>query len=88
VSKQAAWNPYLSFRRVLVKQRSISFELLCLCALFGFALPALAEPPGNPPPIEVYFSPKGGCTEAVVRFGIEAGDRFLIRVIRVIRGQT
>ena len=57
----------LSFRRVLVKKRSISLALLCLSALFGCAQPALAEPPGNPSPIEVYFSPKGGCTEAVVR---------------------
>jgi phosphatidylserine/phosphatidylglycerophosphate/cardiolipin synthase-like enzyme len=57
----------MRFGRVVVKQRNISFGLLCLSTLFGYTSPARADPPGKPPAIEVYFSPKGGCTEAVVR---------------------
>ncbi len=30
-------------------------------------LPMLEPPPGKLPPVEVYFSPGGGCTDAVVR---------------------
>jgi phosphatidylserine/phosphatidylglycerophosphate/cardiolipin synthase-like enzyme len=30
-------------------------------------LPMLNPPPGAMPPVEVYFSPHGGCTDAVVR---------------------
>ena len=48
-------------------QLCISLGLLCLATLFVCAKPAYAEPPGTPPAIEVYFSPKGGCTESVVR---------------------
>ncbi len=57
----------MRFGRVVVKQRTVSFGLLWLSTVFGCASPALADPPGNSPAIEVYFSPKGGCTEAVVR---------------------
>ena len=30
-------------------------------------VPALQEPAAGPLPVEVYFSPKGGCTDAVLR---------------------
>ena len=44
-------------------RRRLSVLLLCLAAA---VLPLSCGPPPPLPPIEVYFSPKGGCTEAVV----------------------
>ena len=38
----------------------------CLC-LLPLHQPAHAQPPPVPPAIEVYFSPKGGCADAVVK---------------------
>ena len=43
----------------------ILIALLCLC-LSG-CQPAHSQTPPAPPAIEVYFSPKGGCTETVVK---------------------
>ena len=43
--------------------KQIFLALLCLVCLPA-CQPAVAAPP---PTIEVYFSPKGGCTEAVVK---------------------
>jgi len=49
-----------------MRRWSISLGLLSLVALFVFARPAQTEQLGNSLPIEVYFSPEGGCTQAVV----------------------
>jgi phosphatidylserine/phosphatidylglycerophosphate/cardiolipin synthase-like enzyme len=47
--------------------------LICLCCL-------AACQPAQPPSIEVYFSPKGGCTEAVVRELDNAEKTILVHV--------
>jgi phosphatidylserine/phosphatidylglycerophosphate/cardiolipin synthase-like enzyme len=49
-----------------MRRWSISLGLLSLAALFVFARPAQTQPSGTSLPIDVYFSPQGGCTEAVV----------------------
>jgi phosphatidylserine/phosphatidylglycerophosphate/cardiolipin synthase-like enzyme len=43
-----------------MKRRLAALHLICLCCL-------AACQPAQPPTVEVYFSPKGGCTEAVTR---------------------
>jgi phosphatidylserine/phosphatidylglycerophosphate/cardiolipin synthase-like enzyme len=46
--------------------RRVSIFLVCICILFPYGCDnAFSNRPL--PPIEVYFSPEGGCTEAVVR---------------------
>jgi phosphatidylserine/phosphatidylglycerophosphate/cardiolipin synthase-like enzyme len=49
-----------------MRRWSILLGLLSLVALFVVARPAQTEPLGTSLPIEVYFSPQGGCTQAVV----------------------
>ncbi len=43
----------------------VLFLVLCLC-WFG-CLQAPVTPPVPPPTVEVYFSPKGGCTQAIIK---------------------
>ena len=40
---------------------------LCLILLTACGQLVSAEPPRPIPPIEVYFSPKGGCTDAIIK---------------------
>ncbi len=50
------------------KRSLLSLVLLSLCFLGCQQAPAqVATDQAGLPPIEVYFSPKGGCTEAVVK---------------------
>jgi len=44
-------------------KRIILIALLCLCA----CQPVQSQPPVAPPAIEVHFSPRGGCTETIVK---------------------
>jgi phosphatidylserine/phosphatidylglycerophosphate/cardiolipin synthase-like enzyme len=44
-------------------KRGLRVLLMVACC----CLPACQQGPGDVPPVEVYFSPRGGCTEAVVR---------------------
>jgi phosphatidylserine/phosphatidylglycerophosphate/cardiolipin synthase-like enzyme len=43
-----------------------SLRPLLLALLLVFSLPLRADGPYHPSGVEVFFSPKGGCTEAVV----------------------
>lgn len=45
-----------------MKQLLIALVCVSLCA----CQPAHSQPPPAPPTIEVHFSPRGGCTDAVV----------------------
>jgi phosphatidylserine/phosphatidylglycerophosphate/cardiolipin synthase-like enzyme len=48
-----------------MKRIAVALLLLAVCTAWNH--PGAAEPPRSLPPIEVYFSPKGGCMDAILR---------------------
>jgi phosphatidylserine/phosphatidylglycerophosphate/cardiolipin synthase-like enzyme len=46
--------------RTAAMRASVAMSVLCVVCL-------LAASPASPPTVDVYFSPKGGCTDAIVR---------------------
>ena len=53
--------------------------LTVLLVLASCCLPSCQRPFGEAPPVEVYFSPHGGCTEAVVRALHAANESVLVQ---------
>ena len=62
-----------------LRRRWIAIGLLLLAPLAGCAPDPNAGLPRTLPPVEVYFSPHGGCTEAVVREIQAARSKILVQ---------
>ena len=57
-----------------MKRSAITLLLLAVCGQL-----AAAEPPRPSLPVEVFFSPKGGCTEAIIKELKNAKDSVLVQ---------
>jgi hypothetical protein len=50
-----------------MKRLLLALGLGFACLLPGCQAPDISQTPTSLPPVQVYFSPKGGCTDAVVK---------------------
>ena len=75
VLKETATKPLSVAAKIIVRtpMKHLPFILLLLLFLPSYQ----AQEPQTLPPIEVWFSPKGGCTEAVVK-EIDAAKKTLL----------